>query len=202
MKTITIVTNIAHVFSVSYHPQTNGQIERFDVTFCAQLAKYYNHNKDDWDDYLQSVVDAYNTGRHASTGFVPYGLAFGLKQKSPFDPNSVDTRLMKPNALDDQLNKTRRMMLKQARSSISHQQQLTKQRYNKHRKDICCSVDDLVFLEVCGNRTKLDKRWTSPYCVILRGGEQKYLVEDNKTGKTEWAHVSQLQPVVQRDMRS
>jgi hypothetical protein len=151
MRTITTVTNIAHVFSVSYHPQMNGQIERFDVTFCAQLAKYYNQNKDDWDDYLQSVVNAYNTGRHATTGFVPYELPFGRKQKSPFDPNSVDIGLMKTNASYDQLNKIRRMMLKQARASISHQQQLIKYRYNKHRKNISHSVDDLVLLRVFGN---------------------------------------------------
>jgi transposase InsO family protein len=201
MKTITTAANIAHVFSVSYHPQTNGQIERFDATFCAQLARYYTHSKDDWDDYLQSVVYAYNTDRHATTGFVPYELAFGRNQKSPFDPTSVDIHLKKPNDFCDQLKNTRRIMLKLARASISHQQQLTKQRCSKHRKDICYSVNDSVFLKVCGNRTKLDERWIGPYRVILRGGEHKYLVEDNETDKTVWAHASQLQPVVQREMR-
>ncbi|CAF4974115.1 unnamed protein product, partial [Rotaria sp. Silwood1] len=71
LKTITTTMHIPHVFSASYHPQTNGQIERFNATFCTQLAKYYDENKDDWDDYLQSVVYAYNTGIHATTGFVP-----------------------------------------------------------------------------------------------------------------------------------
>ena len=40
MKTITQTINIKHVFSASYHPQTNGEIERFNAAFSAQLAKY------------------------------------------------------------------------------------------------------------------------------------------------------------------
>ena len=88
MKTIITTMHIAHAFSASYHPQTNDQVERFNATFCTQLAKYYDENKDDWDDYLQSVIYAYNTGVHATTAFAPYELAFGRKQKSPFDPKS------------------------------------------------------------------------------------------------------------------
>ncbi|CAF4268934.1 unnamed protein product [Rotaria sp. Silwood2] len=58
LKTTTTTMHITHVFSASYHPQTNGQTERFNATFCTQLAKYYDENKDDWGDYLQSVVYA------------------------------------------------------------------------------------------------------------------------------------------------
>ncbi|CAF4243720.1 unnamed protein product, partial [Didymodactylos carnosus] len=198
MKNITTMTRIAHAFSASYHPQTNGQVERFNATFCTQLSKYYDENKDDWDDYLQSVVYAYNTGSHATTGFVPYELAFGRRQKSPFDPTSDNFTLSQPDAFYRHLIKTRRIILKQAQTNIRHQQRLTKQRYDKHRKDISYSIGDLVFLKVCANRTKLDERWIGPCRVINRTGEQNYMVEDTETGKTTMAHISQLQPAVQR----
>jgi hypothetical protein len=198
MKTITKTMNVVHAFSASYHPQTNGQVERFNSTFCTQLAKYYDENKDDWDNYLQSVVYAYNTGIHATTGYVPYELAFGRKQKSPFDPMSKEIALTQPGHFYKYLQKTRRILLQQAQENIRHQQQSIKQRYDQHRKDITYSIGDLVFLKVCANRTKLDERWIGPCSVIGKRGEQNYLVEDMETGKATWAHISQLQPAVTR----
>ncbi len=198
MKTITSTMHIAHAFSASYHPQTNGQVERFNATFCTQLAKYYDEDKDDWDNYLQSIVYAYNTGVHATTGFVPYELAFGRKQKTPFDPTSKNFTLTQPDRFYTHLQKTRRIILKQAQENICHKQHLTKQRYDKHRKDPSYAIGDLVFLKVRANRTKLDERWIGPCQVIKKTGEQNYLVEDNETGKTTWAHISQLQPVMER----
>ncbi|CAF1353889.1 unnamed protein product [Didymodactylos carnosus] len=120
MKNITTMMRIAHAFSASYHPQTNGQVERFNATFCTQLSKYYDENKDDWDDYLQSVIYAYNTGSHATTGFVQYELAFGRKQKSPFDPTSDNFTLSQPDAIYKHLIKARRIILKQAQANIRH----------------------------------------------------------------------------------
>ncbi|CAM4981895.1 unnamed protein product [Rotaria socialis] len=190
--------NTTHSFSASYHPQTNGQVERFNATFCTQLVKYYDENEDDWDDYLQSVVYAYNTGIHATTGFIPYEPAFGRRQKSPFDSNSSNFTLTQPDKFFKYLQKTRRTILKQAQENISHQQQLTKLRYDKHRKDMSYSIGDLVFLKVCDNRTKLDERWIGPCQVINKTGEQNYFVQDNDTGKSTWAHISQLQPVMER----
>ena len=56
----------------------------------------------------------------------------------------------------------------------------------------------LVFLKVRANRTKFDERCIGLCQVIKKTGEQNYLVEDNETGKTTWAHISQLQPVMER----
>ena len=45
-----------HGFSVSYHPETNGQVERFNATFCTQLAKNYDEGEDDWDEYCMRII--------------------------------------------------------------------------------------------------------------------------------------------------
>ncbi|CAF5090038.1 unnamed protein product, partial [Rotaria magnacalcarata] len=47
-------------------------------------------------------------------------------------------------------------------------------------------------------RAKLDARWLGPGTVIQLSGQQNYLVRDNLTGRTDWYHVSQLHPVVER----
>ncbi|CAF1393603.1 unnamed protein product [Adineta ricciae] len=65
------LTGIKHDFSTTYHRESDGQVERFNATFCTQLAKYYDENKNDWDMYLQPTIYAYNTSVHATTGFAP-----------------------------------------------------------------------------------------------------------------------------------
>jgi hypothetical protein len=96
------------------------------------------------------------------------------------------------------LQRTRRLLTARARANILGHQSRWQQRYNQNRRDPLYCVGDLVFLEVCAGRTKLDARRLGPCTVIQTAGQQHYLVQDNHTGRTDWAHVSQLYPVVER----
>ena len=90
--------------------------------------------------------------------------------------------------------------MNEARVAIRRHQKTTKQRYNKNRKDASYGLGDLVFLKVCTNRHKLDARWTGPGQVIDKKGEQHYLIQLDGDGKTTWAHINQLKPLVERSM--
>ena len=52
-----------------YHPQCDGMTERFSRTLIDQLA---NIQPGEWDDCLNQVALAYNTGPHSTTGFTPF----------------------------------------------------------------------------------------------------------------------------------
>ena len=52
----------------AYHPQCNGQTERFNRTMNSILAQYVAQNQSDWDRRLPSVHFAYRTSIHYSTG--------------------------------------------------------------------------------------------------------------------------------------
>jgi transposase InsO family protein len=56
------------VFTTAYHPQTNGQVERYNRTILASLRGYVAARQDDWDDYTSAVTFAYNCRVHASVG--------------------------------------------------------------------------------------------------------------------------------------
>ena len=43
----------------AYHPQTNGQDERFNQTLQRSLQKMVNEDQNDWDKYIDSVLFAY-----------------------------------------------------------------------------------------------------------------------------------------------
>ena len=69
----------------AYHPQGNGQVERFNRTVEAMLAKSVKENQRNWDACLPKVLFAYCTAVHEATGFTPFHLMFGWTPKLPVD---------------------------------------------------------------------------------------------------------------------
>ena len=69
-----------------YHPESNGQTERFNSTVKDMLSHYVNqYNQRDWDKCLPLVLFAYRTSVHATTKFSPYELLFCRKANVPLD---------------------------------------------------------------------------------------------------------------------
>uniref|UniRef100_A0A1X7U111 Integrase catalytic domain-containing protein n=1 Tax=Amphimedon queenslandica TaxID=400682 RepID=A0A1X7U111_AMPQE len=76
---------IKHHLTTAYHPQANGLAERYNQTLQNMLIKYVNHKQDQWDEYLDMSVFAYNTSLHHSTHYSPFELMFGCKATLPID---------------------------------------------------------------------------------------------------------------------
>ena len=71
--------------TTAYHPQGNGQVERFNCTVEAMLAKMVGDHHSDWDKHLQKALFAYRTSLHESTGYSPYFVNFGSSPVLPVD---------------------------------------------------------------------------------------------------------------------
>ena len=61
-------------FTTTYHPQTNGQVERFNRTILAAIRHYAADHPKDWDLYTDALTFAYNTQVHSTTGVSPFEL--------------------------------------------------------------------------------------------------------------------------------
>jgi len=82
LKALGIDTN----YATPYHPQTNGQVERFNKTLVKQLRNYVSDHVVTWSRNLSLVVTAYNFQEHSSTGQVPF--AFGSPR--PLTPVAIE----------------------------------------------------------------------------------------------------------------
>ena len=86
------LTNIRHNISSAYHPQANGEVERFNRTTWEAFLKcqelYDEVIKADtlWYKKLHSILFANRTRKHAYTKINPYMIMYGRECVMPWEP--------------------------------------------------------------------------------------------------------------------
>ena len=78
------LTGVEHRMTSAYHPQCNGLTEKQNQTTQNMLLQYLD-NQEEWADILDSVLFAYRTSKHASTGYSPFFLLYGRQPKLPVE---------------------------------------------------------------------------------------------------------------------
>ena len=76
-------SQVTKVSPTSAHPRGNGLVKRQNRTLLTLLRGYTSRRKQDWDDHINGVLGAYNSIRHATTGFSPYMLQHGAEKSIP-----------------------------------------------------------------------------------------------------------------------
>jgi transposase InsO family protein len=77
--------NIQTLPSSSYHPQTNGMVERVNQELKRMLVKLCQSDHYLWDRFLAMVVFNLNIRKHVTTGYSPFSLCYGFEPKLPTD---------------------------------------------------------------------------------------------------------------------
>ena len=86
-----LITHLCELYGVHklrtspYHAQTNGQVERMNQTIIRMIGKLGEDKKARWSEHLPELLSAYNGTRSAVTGYSPYYLLFGRKNRMPVD---------------------------------------------------------------------------------------------------------------------
>lgn len=67
----------------TYHPQTDGQVERFTKRIVALLCHYVAEHQTDWDHFVQPLMYANNVQVHRWTGTTQFSIVFSRRQPGP-----------------------------------------------------------------------------------------------------------------------
>ena len=81
---------IEGIFSVPYHPQTNGKLEVFHKYLKPTLKKLCEKDPSNWDKYLNQVLASYRVTPNLATAEMPFFLVYGR------DPNLPLHQLLEP----------------------------------------------------------------------------------------------------------
>ena len=76
---------VRKIWTSPYHPQTNGQRERFNSTLINMLGTLPKEKKSEWKNHVGTLVHTYNCTHNSATGFSPYYLMFGRQPRLLID---------------------------------------------------------------------------------------------------------------------
>ena len=205
IKELCKIAGVKKLHTTPYHPQGNGQCERFNSTLCNMLGTLSEEEKSDWKSYLGCMTHAYNCTKHASTTYSPYYLMFGRHPRLPID---VEFGLPKSNSGDNSsksryVQKLRRRLnyaFQKATKVANQQANKYKSSYDKSIKGPQLQEEDLVLVKIVAHkgRHKLQDKWEPEEYVVVEqpiAGTPVYRVQPVTGGNIRTLHRNLLLPL-------
>jgi len=169
---------IKHHNSTPYHPQTNGQVERFNKTLKESLAKLIKEQTE-WDLHIAPVLFAYRTAQQSSTKMSPFLLTYGREAKLPLDDhvdqqnkNLIDRIRQIIDKLPEIREKAKQTMIAvKNKQKTAHDKQMVKLKSFDIRQKVLY-YDAAKMNQFSG---KLEPKWKGPYRIheVLINGSYK-----------------------------
>ena len=92
-KDFLAITGIRPRMSMTFHPQTDVQMENVNQVIKAYLRPFLNQEQDDWVNLLPMAEHAYNNSVTSATGLTPFYTNYG---RHPELQNPQRTEVMNP----------------------------------------------------------------------------------------------------------
>ena len=165
---------IKNLFSTPYHPQTQGQVERFNRTILSKLSQYVSQSAE-WDELVPALVLSYNSSVNTSTGYSPFELILTRAPTVPvlepmFPMQREGDRVQQRARLQRHLQRN----AKKAKETLKKTQERYKRNYDRavRRRAEKLKCGDLVFVKTysMSGSHKLVTPAAGPYTVVETDG--------------------------------
>ncbi|KAK2356969.1 hypothetical protein QL285_094283 [Trifolium repens] len=181
-----IAINTKQRFTSVEHPQTNGQAEAANRVILRGLRRRLDDNKKKWAEELHSVLWAYRTTPHSTTGETPFRLVYGTEAVIPVEIGEPSRRTQQP--LDEEMNdealREELDLVEEIRTGASLKEATLKQKVAaRHDTKVIpreFDVDSLVLRRNAkdSHEGKLAPNWEGPYRVRGKTKNGAYYLED------------------------
>jgi hypothetical protein len=159
------------LLSFAFHPQTDGQTEAVNKAIGMYLRCLTGDQPRQWLCWLPWAEYTYNTAFHTALKETPFKLVYGreLPSMRSYDPSEVQVvAVAQTLAQQEEFLQDVRLRLEQA-------QQISKQQYDRHHRDVRFFVGDWVWLRLhhrphgslaASSTGKLRQRYYGPYQIV------------------------------------
>ena len=160
------ILRIRQNLSTAFHPETDGQSERFNRTLQQVLRCYCSVEQQSWTEVLPAVEFAINAAPNESTSVSPFMALLGFVPSSPFDLELKTHSFRSP--LTQNFHAQQHAALQLAKKFYQKAQQRSKAYADKNRTEITFKVDDLVLLATKNLKRVGSSKLLMPYCGPFR----------------------------------
>ncbi|CAD6923626.1 unnamed protein product [Tilletia controversa] len=197
--------NSRHRLATAYHPRTNGRVESLNGTLGKTLTKLLVGQQTRlWDRYLPQALFACRVRTHASTGYSPFQLVYGVEPRLPGE--HTGSRVVSGETTDVIERLPRLRSAREQARERSHARALkNKSQRDERVRPHTLAVGSLVLVRN-ENATKFEAKWFGPYRITalkelgtyaletVNGNAVRALLHGNRlraaqaTGQLEWWH--------------
>jgi hypothetical protein len=175
--------------SSSYHPQTDGQIERLNQCLETYLCCLVHSKREQWAKWLPQAEYWYNTSFHSTLGKSPFQVLYGRNPRH----FAVETSSLPSHTDVEVWQLERAALIPVIKQHLERAQARMKVQADKHRSERQFKVGDYVYLRVqpyvqTSVEQRSSQKFFGPYLVLQRVGNVAY--------KLQLAPVSRIHPVV------
>lgn len=188
-----------------YHPQSDGQVERFNRTLKSELSKRLFSTGNQWDKMLNHIAFSYNTSVHSSIGYSPFFLVNSREACTPLEVMFGDTPVgyschSSYGDFVDDITKRMKEASKIVGQELVKAQEKQADYVELKTRFLPYVVGDLVWVnDPAKQRDKLAARWKGPHRVIrvMNNGVTYQLQDLSKSSiPSKVIHYNRLKPYV------
>lgn len=164
--------------STVYHPQTNGQTERYNAEMETYLRFFVNYMQDDWVRWLKDAQFSYNNSAHSSHGFTPFYATQGFHPYSGLNPRAT-TNVPAAQTFIDEVKRVHN----EIRAALRLSKDTMKRFYDRHQGEARqYEIGDHVWVEgtnLTSDRPfgKFGERRYGPFKILEKIGASAYKLE-------------------------
>ena len=200
MHDIRRIFMIEKMRTTPYHPQGNGQVERFNGVIADTFSKDCAEQPQEWDVYLPYITFVYNTTVHRTIGATPYSMIFGREAQQTrnlFVPKPPGDPRLKLGENAEELNECLYEIHRDAQITMGTEQRRQRVYFNRKLHGEAFKEGDLVWLfePHKAKSRKFYLPWHGPFEVLNRTSEVTYMI-CKRGNKEKWhkVHFNRLRP--------